>query len=353
MLAHMQTSKDGGSRVAIIMNGSPLFTGDAGSGESEIRRSILENDWLEALVALPEQLFYNTGIATYVWVLTNRKAPERKGKVQLIDATSFWVPMRKSLGDKRREIPRDKAGTILELLRDFKESEHVKIFPTTHFGFRKITVERPLRLNFQATPERIARLEDERGFQALAQSKKKGAAGAKEATEGRTQQEEIRRVLATLPATLYSDRDEFEQVLSAAARDHGVKLAAPIKKAILSALSERDESAAVCVDANGSPEADPELRDTESVPLSESIDAFFEREVKPHVPDAWIDTSKRDVKDGEIGIAGYEINFNRYFYQYAPPRPLEEIEADIREIEKDIVRMLAEVTGSAVKELVE
>ena len=345
MLAHRKESKDGGSRVAIIMNGSPLFTGDAGSGESEIRRWILENDWLEALIALPEQLFYNTGIATYVWVLTNRKASERKGKVQLIDATSFWVPMRKSLGDKRREIPLEKAGEILRLLRDFKESEHVKIFPTTHFGFRKITVERPLKLNFQAAPERIARLEEEKAFQGLAQSKKKGAVGAKEQAEGRAQQEAIGRFLRTLPGTLVKDRDAFESVLDAAAKKSGLKLPAPARKAVLSALSDRDETAAICRDKDGNPEPDPELRDTESVPLSESVEAFLEREVRPHVPDAWIDTSKRDEKDSQVGIVGYEINFNRYFYKYTPPRPLEEIEADIRAAEKDIVRMLAEVTG--------
>lgn len=341
------------------MNGSPLFTGDAGSGESEIRRWILENDWLEALIALPEQLFYNTGIATYVWVVTNGKRRERKGKVQLIDASSFWVQMRKSLGDKRREIPRERAEEILKILGDCrdgdtrrvtkegKEEEVVvsKIFPTTDFGFRKITVERPLRLNFQATPERIARLEDEKAFQGLAQSKKKGAAGTKEQAEGRVQQEAIRVLLRTLPDTLYKDRDEFESMLSAAARKAGVKLGAPIQKAILSALSERDETAAICRDKDGDPDPDPELRDTENVPLSEDIEAFFEREVKPHVPDAWIDTSKRDEKDGKVGIVGYEINFNRYFYRYVPPRPLDEIEADIRSIEKDIVRMLAEVTS--------
>ena len=346
MLAHMKEPENGGGRVAIIMNGSPLFTGDAGSGESEIRRWILANDWLEALIAMPEQLFYNTGIATYVWVLTNRKARERRGKVQLIDATSFWVPMRKSLGDKRREIPREKADEILALLRAFEEGEYVKIFPTTHFGFRKITVERPLRLNFQASPERITRVEGEKAFQNLAQSKKKGAAGVAEQTEGRAQQESIRKLLRALPGNLYKDREEFEKALTATARKAGVKIPAPIVKAILSALSERDETAEICRDKNGRPEPDPELRDTESVPLGESIETFFEREVKPHVPDAWIDTNKRDEKDGQIGIVGYEINFNRYFYKYTPPRPLEEIEADIRAIEKDIVSMLAEVTGS-------
>jgi len=344
MLAHMKEPKDGGSRVAIIMNGSPLFTGDAGSGESEIRRWILENDRLEALIALPEQLFYNTGIATYVWVLTNRKASERKSKVMLIDATSFYAPMRKSLGDKRREIPLEKAEEILRQLQDFKDGEHIRIFPTTHFGFRKITVERPLRLNFQASPERIVRLEEEKAFKGLAQSKKKGAAGAREQEEGRAHQEGIRKLLGTLPDALSRDREEFEKTLKSAAKKADVKLSAPVMKAILSALSERDETAAICRDTDGNPEPDAELRDTESVPLSESIEAFFDREVKPHVPDAWIDTTKRDEKDGQVGIVGYEINFNRYFYKYTPPRPLEEIEADIRVIEKDIVSMLAEIT---------
>jgi type I restriction enzyme M protein len=352
----MKEQKDGGSRLAIIMNGSPLFTGDAGSGESEIRRFILENNWLEALVALPEQLFYNTGIATYVWVLTNRKAPERKGKVQLIDATSFWVPMRKSLGDKRREVPPEKAGEILRLLRSFEEGEFVKIYPTTHFGFRKITVDRPLKLNFRASPDRIARLEEEKAFQGLAQSKKKGEAAAREEEDGRAFQKAILVLLRSLPDTLYKDREEFTTVLQGAARKAGLKLPAPVLKAILSTLSERDETASVCRDKDGNPEPDPDLRDTESVPLVDGSDpadehgvpasvcAFFDREVKPHVPDAWIDTSRRDAKDGQVGIIGYQINFNRYFYKYAPPRPLEEIEADIKKIETEIMEMLGEIT---------
>lgn len=345
MLAHARSPKDGGSRIAIIMNGSPLFTGDAGSGESEIRRFVLENDLLEALIALPEQLFYNTGIATYVWVVTNRKVPGRKGKVQLVDATSFWVPMRKSLGDKRREIPLERSQEILRILADFKDGEFSKIFPTTHFGFRKITVERPLKLNFQAGAERIARLEEEKGFQGLAQSKKKGAAGAKEMAGGRALQEAIRKLLRGLPGTLVKDRDEFERLLEAAGKKSGVKFPVPARKAILSALSERDESAAICRDKDGNPEPDPELRDTESVPLAERVEVFFEREVKPHVPDAWIDTSKRDPRDDKVGLVGYEINFNRYFYRYTPPRPLEEIENEIKGIEQDILRMLGEVTG--------
>jgi len=345
LLSHMRDPSEGGSRVAIIMNGSPLFTGGAGSGESEIRRWILENDWLEALVALPEQLFYNTGIATYVWVLTNRKAAERKGKVQLIDATSFWIPMRKSLGDKRREIPHEKATEILAILYTFEEGEHSKIFPTTQFGYRRITVERPLQINFQASPERIARLKDERAFQRLAESKKRNPEVKEQEEElGRKQQEKILAMLGALPDTLFKARRSFEKALKTTASSHGIKLDAALKKAILNALSERDETAEICRDAKGNPEPDTNLRDTENVSLSESVEAFFEREVRPHVPDAWIDESKRDEKDSDVGVVGYEINFNRYFYTYEPPRPLEEIEAHIKTLEGEIMEMLREVT---------
>ncbi len=361
MMAHVKDPAQGGSRVAIIMNGSPLFTGDAGSGESEIRRWILENDLLEVLIALPEQLFYNTGIATYVWVLTNRKRPERHGQVQLIDATakSFWIPLRKSLGAKRREIPFERKGDILRLLADFEDGasrkiekageEHEavvsRIYPTTHFGFRKITVERPLRLDFHASPERIARLDDQRAFVNLAASRKKGAAKDKDEAAGREQQAAIRALLRSLPDRLYLDRATFEAEFSQAAKKAKIKIAAPIRKAILSALSERNAKANICRDGEGSPEPDPELRDTENVPLLEDVDMFFEREVQPHVPDAWIDKTRRDPQDGEVGLVGYEINFNRYFYQYRPPRPLEEIEADIQQVEKEIMAMLRDVAG--------
>ena len=359
MLAHVKEPAQGGSRVAIIMNGSPLFTGDAGSGESEIRRWILENDLLEALIALPEQLFYNTGIATYVWVLTNRKRPERRGKVQLIDATSFWALLRKSLGAKRREVPFDRKEDILRLLADFEDGATRKavqdgeerevvvsrIYPTTHFGFRKITVERPLRLDFQASPERIARLDDQRAFANLAVSRKKGDAKARDEAAGRKQQTAIRTLLRSLPDELFRDRTLFEAELSQAARQAAIKLAAPVRKTILSALSERNDKAEICRDREGRPEPDPGLRDTESVPLLEDVDSFFEREVKPHVPDAWIDTNRRDAQDGEVGLVGYEINFNRYFYEYRPPRPLEEIEADIQQVEKKIMAMLQEMAG--------
>lgn len=346
MLGRMNDYDKGGSRVAIVMNGSPLFTGDAGSGESEIRRWILENDWLEAIVALPEQLFYNTGIATYVWILTNRKEERRKYKLQLINATGFWVPMRKSLGDKRREISTDQIKEITRIYRAFEEGEHSKLFDTTDFGYRKITVERPLRLNFQAIPERIARLRDEKAFINLAVSKKKNKdEKAAEEAQGRIQQEAILETLAAMPDTLFTDRPSFEKQLDKAIRKNSLKLAAPARKAILSALSERDETAEICRDKDGNSEPDSELRDTENVPLKDDIQAFFDIEVKPHVLDAWINTAIRDHKDGHVGKVGYEINFNRYFYKYQPPRPLEKIEADIKVLEQEILEMLREVTG--------
>jgi len=346
MLGRMKDVKDGGSRVAIVMNGSPLFIGDAGSGESEIRRWILENDYLEAIIALPEQLFYNTGIATYVWVLTNRKEEKRKNKVQLINATGFWTPMRKSLGDKRRQISKDQISEITAIHSTFSEGEFCKVFDTSAFGYRKITVERPLRLNFRAIPERIERLLREKAFINLAVSRKKNAEQkAKEEADGRKQQEAMLDALDTMPDTLFKDRPSFEKALDKAVKDAGLKLNAALRKAILSALSERDETAEICLDKDGYPEPDSELRDTENVPLKEDINAFFDREVKPHVPDAWINIAIRDHKDGEIGKVGYKINFNRYFYKYRPPRPLEEIEADIKAIEKEIIEMLKEVAG--------
>ena len=371
MLAKMRAPRDGGSRIGIVFNGSPLFTGDAGSGESNIRQWIIENDWLEAVVALPDQLFYNTGISTYIWVLTNRKEPRRKGKVQLIDARRFYVKMPKSLGNKRNKIgdptdrpsEPDQIGEVTRIFgnfkygepRSFKEESLItklpvqktrvvsKIFDNVDFGFHKITVERPLRLNFQPTLERIARLETERGFVKLATSNKKNEERRLvEIAEGKQRQDAIRELLADFAEqhgdTLYKDRKAFLTDLREVDRVDNVRLTAPELKVVLSALGERDETAEICRDRNGNPEPDPELRDTESVPLKESIQAYFEREVLPHVHDAWIDESKTKV--------GYEIPFNRHFYQYEPPRPLEVIEADIKTLERDILDLLADVTGS-------
>ena len=345
MLDHMPSAEEGGGRAAIIMNGSPLFTGDAGSGESEIRRYVLENDLLEALVALPEQLFYNTGIATYVWVLTNRKLPERRGKVLLIDASSFWAPqLPKSLGAKRRRIPRERAADIVALLERFEDTEHSKVFLTTRFGYRKITVERPLRLQFETTPERIARLDHQTAFRLLAESRKKDAAvKALEDQAGREAQETIRSMLASMRGETWDDRAVFLRALAVAASQHTVKLTSALRGAIVAAIGQRSETAVICRDDDGNPEPDPALRDSENVPLEERLEDYFAREVVPFVSDAWINEGVRDPRDGAIGRVGYEVNFNRYFYKFMPSRSLTQIELDIKVVETDIVRMLEEV----------
>ena len=325
-----------GSRIGIVMNGSPLFTGGAASGESEIRRWMLENDWVEAIVALPTDLFYNTGIQTYVWLLTNRKPAERKGKVQLIDASGerFWTSLRKSLGAKRREIPEEARDEIVRIYSGFingenGESEVSKIFDTSDFGYREIRVERPLKLNFHANEERVALLLEEKVFQRLD-------------TE---QQHAILDALSQLPDRLFIDRKGFNKVLSATLRDTELIIRMPVKKAILAALSERNENAAVCTDSRGNPEPDTELRDYELVPLKEDWHEYIDREVKPFVSDAWVDEDYCDARDGKVGRVGYEINFNRYFYKYVPPRPLEVIDEELKQLEAEIAGLLKGVAA--------
>src|ERR1022692_2653538 len=295
-----------GSRIGIVFNGSPLFTGDAGSGESEIRKWIIENDWLEAIVALPDQLFYNTGISTYIWIVTNRKTRERKGKIQLINAVDFYRKMRKSLGNKRNEIgDPDQIAEITRIYGDFQEGEYCKIFDNDDFGFRKITVERPLRLSFAVTLERIEVLKISRAFEALATSKKKGKEGAAEIEEGRYQQQALIAALESMSGdAVWLSRPEFEADLD---RALGLRIPGPVRKAALSALGQRDETAEVCLDLVGNPEPDPDLRDTENVPLKEDIHHYFDREVKPHVPDAWIDESNIKI--------GYDISFSQVFFR--------------------------------------
>ena len=346
MISKMRPLDKEGSRIAIVMNGSPLFTGDAGSGESEIRRWILENDWLDTIIALPEQLFYNTGISTYVWILSNKKTADRQGRVQLIDASSLWVPLRKNLGNKRREISDQQIADIVQLYLERPENEFSKVFDRRDFGYRKVTIERPLQLNFQASPDRIARLDDEKAFQNLAKSKKRDPQEkTREEEDGRREQARIKAILTDMPGTLFKNRGNFLETLTAAAKVKNYKLPASVRKAILSALSERDESADICRDKKGEAEASSSLRDFEYVPLSEDVHDYFAREVAPHVPDAWINSGVVDDKDGDIGKVGYEINFNRYFYQYQPPRPLDEINADISELEREILAMLREVVA--------
>ncbi|MCZ4296636.1 type I restriction-modification system subunit M [Henriciella marina] len=321
-----------GSRIGIVMNGSPLFTGGAGSGESEIRRWMLENDWVEAIIALPTDLFYNTGIQTYVWILTNRKEPARRGKAQLIDASGerFWSSMRKSLGSKRREIPEAARNEILQIYADFEHADPnvSKVFATTEFGYREVRVERPLRLRFEVTEERLETLKEEKAF-----AKLNGA-----------DQEAILVALGKWPAgKSWMDRERFLDDLDTLAKAEKLSLKAPIKKAIGSALGEQDESAEICMDAKGQPEADTSLRDHELVPPGERWQDYIAREVTPFVADAWVDEGYTDAQDGEVGRVGYEISFNRYFYKYVPPRPLTEIDTELKALEAEIAGLLQEV----------
>lgn len=345
MLAKMKPS-NGGSRIAIVMNGSPLFTGDAGSGESEIRRWIIENDWLEAIVALPNQLFYNTGIHTYIWVLTNRKNDRHKGKVKLINAVNMYEKMRKSLGNKRNIISDEQIQKITELVLDGEKPGLAKVFPNEFFGYRKITIERPLKLNFQASAERIEKLKVDPAFKNLAKSKKRDPIKKlEEEKAGFALQISIQKALVTIGDTIHKNQDKFVEVLKTAFKKSNLKLDAPVKKAILKGLSERDEIADVITDKKGNPEPDVDLRDYENVPLGENIKKYFTREVLPHVPDSWISEDKKycDHKDGRIGKVGYEISFTRYFYEYKPLRPLDEIGGDIKKLEDEIAKMLTNI----------
>jgi type I restriction enzyme M protein len=332
MLSKMQPVEKGGTRLAIVFNGSPLFSGAAGSGESEIRRWIIENDWLEAVIALPDQLFYNTGISTYFWVLTNRKRPERRGKVQLVDARDRWVKMRKSLGAKRKEISKEQIEEITQLYKDFIEGERVKIFPNETFGYQRITVERPLRLRWEATPQTLELLAETKQWDELTDE----------------QRREVTTYLESLVGFSTTDREEMAERLG--------KLPKGIEKQVWTALAVRDPEAPVVLNDEGEEEPDPELRDYENVPLppipvsweidpterlasieyGSAVEEYVEREVRPYAEDAWVDHSKTKI--------GYEIPLTRYFYKYVPPRPLAEIDAEIKALEGEIQKLLGEVT---------
>ncbi|MCS3901775.1 type I restriction-modification system subunit M [Methanococcus voltae] len=355
-----------GSRMAIIFNGSPLFTGDAGSGESEIRRWIIENDLLEGIIALPTDLFYNTGIATYIWIITNRKndnilnGPVRSGKIQLIDATNFYHKMRKSLGSKRNKISDSDITEITRLYGEFKENEYCKIFDNKDFGYLKVTIERPLKLNFQISEERIeniysesafSKLYDEDKVEELELKKQKQIIKAKENTElekqyvGKSIQDNIIDVLKNnIDEKIYKNREEFDKELSKKLKR--LDLSKPVYKAVLMGLSERDETADYCYKGK-SKEADSDLRDTEMIPLSmdveeynkkdsskhiakekENILNYLEAEVKPHVNEYWIDDKKTKI--------GYEIPFTRHFYKFEELRPFAEIMKEVEELETEI-----------------
>ncbi|MGW9307773.1 type I restriction-modification system subunit M [Saccharomonospora azurea] len=327
MIHHMKKPEQGGSRIAIVFNGSPLFTGAAESGESKIRQWILENDWLEAIVALPDQLFYNTGISTYFWILTNRKDEAHKGKVILLDAREHWAKMRKSLGDKRKQIPDEEIAKLTELygeaLTVAEDPEHpmhekVKVFSPRDFGYRRITVERPLKLRFEVTEESLAELEVAKPLAKY---------------ESREKLIDALRTLVDEPASYR--KVDFAKTLKETLASLG-KLPAAVDKAVWKVVSISDPEGELQTDRKGDPLPDPDLRDYENVPLDEDIDEYMAREVLPHVPDAWVDHTKTKV--------GYEIPFTRHFYKYVPPRPLEEIDAELKDLEAQIQRLLSEVT---------
>lgn len=332
MISKMRQDEQG-SRIGIIMNGSPLFAGKAGKSESEIRRWMFENDWVEAIIGLPTSIFYNTGIPTYVWLLSNRKQPERCGKVQLIDASGerFWRSMRKNLGDKRREIPKEACDEITRIYSEMLNGsgewgEYSKIFDSTDFAYREVRVERPLRLSFAVKAEGFGDLKITKPFLKLSD-------------------DEQNAILSCLDTRLpkdkvWMDREEFLKALGEAVKADGIKLPAPVKKAILTTFGERNEEAEICRDAKGNVEPDKDLRDHELVPYNEDWREYFEREVKPFFPDAWVDESHCDAKDGKVGRVGYEINFNRYFYKYVPPRSLAEIDAELSRLEAEISDLL-------------
>lgn len=318
-----------GSRLAIVFSGSPLFTGGAGSGESNIRKWIIENDWLEGIVALPEQMFYNTGIGTYIWLVTNRKEKKRKGNVLLFDARDFFVPMKRSLGDKRRKIGEgaaadgpepDQIGEIVKGYGRFASGKQSKVFKNEEFGFTRVTVERPLRLRYRMTSEDKARFLDA-------------------APHLLDDVQDIDKQLGREPI---DDWNFVERKIRKFLKARESKWKASEHKLFRDVFTTREPTAEP-VNAIGSKksrysdyEPDAALRDFENVPLTDDIEGYFEREVHPYVADAWMDRDKDTV--------GYEINFNRYFYEFQPPRPLEEIDADLKKAEEEILRLLKEVT---------
>lgn len=346
----------GGSRIGIVHNGSPLFTGDAGSGESEIRRWMLEHDYIDAIVALPTDMFYNTNIATYLWFMSNRKPQERKGKVLLIDASGMSVLIKKNLGKKRREFSADCIERITQAYATGKNmswqeldangkparSLKAKSLPISHFFYRRITVERPLRLAFQAIPERVASLLGDKNIEKLPEEHRKFLVIAIQALDA---------------GVRWRDADSFRAAVQAAAKEAGAAkpLAAKALELARKHLGERDRTAEPATDEKGKLLSDSDLRDAEYVPfetlvgfdanVDTALDSFFAAEVLPHWPDAWINRDVKDDKDKLTGIIGAEINFNREFYTYTPPRSRDQIKAEIEAMESRFMDMLRGVVG--------
>ncbi|WP_409046904.1 N-6 DNA methylase [Microbacterium sp. HA-8] len=332
LVSKMRKSEDGGSRMAIVLNGSPLFSGGAGGGESNIRKWLLDNDLVEAIIGLPKDMFYNTGISTYIWVLTNRKENDRKGRVQLIDGREMFTKLRKGLGSKRNELSPTNIETIVGLYAGFENGEHSKIFRNEDFLYRTITVERPLKLNWQATPERIDAVFEAKAIQKLSE---KDAVALRRTLERLATPSDVERAQRDETPSIWRNRTEFQEALKDAAKTEGLALPTPVLKTVTAELGEQDDTADTCTDTKGNPEPDGSLRDIENVPWDEDVQAYVTREVLPYAPDAWIDHTK--TKEGA------EIPFTRHFYQYVPPRLLEEIDRDLEAVMDELRSMLDKV----------
>jgi len=329
LVAKFESPERGGGRGVIVLSGSPLFNGGAGSGESEIRRYLLEQDFVEAIIALPTEIFFRTGIGTYLWVLSNKKPAHRKDKVQLIDATNHFIAMRKNEGNKRKQIGPDQIREIVEMYSAFEETKESRVFDYREFGYRRIKVLRPLRMALHLKQEGLDRLKDEKAWGKLTEA----------------QQAAWEKVISPLfgRTCAYGWAEDF--CSAAPQMDAAIgKVAKPFIKAFINAFGERDPEGDVVLGKDGDPVPDDQLTDYENVPLTQGIHDYLAQEVLPHAPDAWIDESYADDYDGQVGLVGYEINFNRYFYEYQPPRDLHEIDADLKAIEAEIREILDEVT---------
>jgi len=328
LASKLELPKNGGGRAAIVLSGSPLFNGGAGSGESEIRRWLLEQDLVEAIIALPTEIFFRTGIGTYLWVLSNKKPEHRRAKVQLINATDLWTQM-KNEGNKRRMMSDEQILQIAAIYAAAEDAERSRMLDYRRFGYRRIRVQRPLRMTLHINAGTLAKLKEEKAWEKLSSH----------------QQAAWEIALAHHVDKIYPITWAVDFTATTAQSSTVVgKPGKALVKAIVSALGVRDPNGDAVQDAEGLTVCDPDLTDYENVPLGESINDYFACEVLPYVPDAYIDESFRDERDGEIGRVGYEINFNRFFYKYVPPRPLETIDAELKQVEAEIAALLGEVT---------
>jgi len=343
VISKLKTKEEGGGEAAVVFNGSPLFTGDAGGGESEIRRWILENDLLVAIVALPEKLFFNTGIATYIWIFSSKKDTYRKNKVMLIDARTTRTQMRKNLGKKRYEITDENAKEVSAHYTENKNSDQVKIFNTNDFAYRQITIQRPLRLKFEITDEAMERLKNHKEFLNDVPSKKTGEKGDAENKVWQELRATIYEILESIRGATIISRAKFLEKFENELKKRDLKITKRTIKVVWQQIGERDEEAEICLAEDGKQEADKELKDYERVPWGMDINEYFKKEVLPYASDAWIDEGVCDEKDSGVGIVGYEIPFTRFFYKYEEPRKVEEIEKDIKATESEVQKLLKEL----------